>query len=142
MALPNRNKLPNFQFDYFDYDTNFDYDPSISNENDAVTYPPRRGGRKRRRIDPGKLGLDFGFPEVMGSGGNPFADTGLSDRRPGIPMPDVDYIQLTPGNYSRVDSCDEVYRCPIGKLAYFQMEYFDTEGTFIKFTDYMHNDKK
>ena len=134
MALPNRNKLP-FKFDYYDYDTSFDYEAVETND---VTFPSRRGGRKRRRIDPSNLfpglgsdGFDFGVPQIMGSGGNPFADTGLSDRRPGIPMFDVDYIQLSPANYSRVETCDEVYTCPRGKLAYFRMEYFDTEGKLI-----------
>ena len=115
-----------FNNDY-NYDANFDY-YKVSTESNEV----RRGGRNRRRIDPGKLGESFGLPQIMGSGGNPFADTGLSDRRPDLPKPDISYLELTAGNYTKVESCDEAFTCPYGKLAYFMVQYFDTEGIFLK----------
>lgn len=124
--MPNKNRLP-FNFDMFNndfnYDANFDYENTSTETNDVS-----RGGRKRRRIDPGKLGL----PQIMGSGGNPFAGTGLSDRRPDLPKPDMSYLWLSAGNYTRVDYCDEVFTCPRGKLAYFRVKDFDTEGIFSK----------
>ena len=124
--MPNKNRLP-FNFDMFNndfnYDANFDYENTSTETNDVS-----RGGRKRRRIDPGKLGL----PQIMGSGGNPFADTGLSDRRPDLPKPDISYLELNAENYTKVDYCDEVFTCPYGKLAYFMVQYFDTEGIFSK----------
>ena len=131
--MPNKNRLP-FNFNMynndFNYDENFDYENTSTESND--NWPPRRGGRKRRRIDPGKLGGGFGLPQIMGSGGNPFADTGLSDRRPDIPKPDISYISLNAENYTKVDYCDEVFTCPKGKLAYFKVQFFDTEGMFLK----------
>ena len=128
-SKPNKNRLPfnRLPFDMFDndynYDANFDYENASTESNEMP-----RGGRNRRRIDPGKLGL----PQIMGSGGNPFADTGLSDRRPDIPKPDVSFLGLNAANYTRVDSCDEGFTCPYGKLAYFMVQYFDTEGIFLK----------
>ena len=123
-SKPNKNRLPFDMFDNdYNYDANFDYENASTESNEMP-----RGGRNRRRIDPGKLGL----PQIMGSGGNPFADTGLSDRRPDIPKPDVSFLGLNAANYTRVDSCDEGFTCPYGKLAYFMVQYFDTEGKFLK----------
>ena len=128
--MPNKNRLPFDHFDFFNnfeskidfnYDANFDYENTSTETNDVS-----RAGRKRRRIDPGKLGL----PQIMGSGGNPFAGTGLSDRRPDLPKPDMSYLWLNAENYTTVDYCDEVFTCPRGKLAYFMVKDFDTEGIF------------
>ena len=135
--MPNKNRLPFDHFDFFNnfeskidfnYDANFDYENTSTESNEVL----RRGGRNRRRIDPGKLGGSFGLPQIMGSGGNPFAGTGLSDRRPDLPKPDISYLELNAANYTKVESCDEAFTCPYGKLAYFMVQYFDTEGKFWK----------
>ena len=132
-SKPNKNRLPfnRLPFDMFNndynYDANFDYENASTESNEVP-----RAGRNRRRIDPGKLGEGFGLPQIMGSGGNPFADTGLSDRRPDLPKPDISYLELNAENYTKVDYCDEVFTCPYGKLAYFMVQYFDTEGIFLK----------